>query len=359
MNRSWDKTPRTLTIHSDSPDICTLWRCWNPSIELVARGYISDYTNYSNLNQFDAVLRYGRYTTLVTPRMCFDDEPAEEAWFAFIDTLRPKVKWVIDTDDDLWSPSLIDRLVATQPWPNPEEVWQKLDYQRRSRIRLLERCDGVTVASPTLVELAKQYTKAPVYLVPNGIHAGQYTNNTPRVINHLTIGWSGGPRLASDLDPLYEVWPKLAQLRPDVHFVMQGWVAPKMAAIMPVGRFHATGGLELSEYTEYLRNIDIFCCPAPNDSFCLAKTPIKWFEATLAGAACVVSPYLYGPVINPPYTALIAETADEWLQALMAMVDDQQLRRTIHDAARETVLAKHTLRSTYSKWIDAWASFLE
>ena len=39
---------------------------------------------------------------------------------------------------------------------------------------------------------------------------------------------------------------------------------------------------------------------------------IKWYEATYAGAACVVSPTLYGPAVTDGDNALLAETTDEW-----------------------------------------------
>lgn len=364
MSQSWSETPRTLTATTDQPDICTQWRVWNPTIELAARGYIADYCVYSDLPQFEGVLRYGRYTTLCTPRMAFDSASNEAQWLTFINSLRPTVKWFYDCDDDLWSDQLIDRLIATHRWPNPDQTRIDLEYQRQSRLRLIAQADGITVGSDQLAELARRYTKTPVYVVPNGITVAHYSNQTPRSIPPLTIGWSGGPRLESDLEPLYEVWAKVAQARPDVHFIVQGWVPPKMAMIVPANRFHGTGGLPTEQYTSYLQNIDIFCCPAPNDPWVRCKTPIKWYEATLAGSACVVSPYLYGPVVNSQHgphtaaTALVAETVDEWVRCLLLLIDEPTIRQNIQDSAKNSVLANYTLRQTYVDWLNAWGSAL-
>jgi hypothetical protein len=48
-------------------------------------------------------------------------------------------------------------------------------------------------------------------------------------------------------------------------------------------------------------------------------------------------------------TALTAETAEEWQEQLLRLVNDAPLRR-IGEAARAEVLAKHTLETRRPRW---------
>lgn len=337
-----------------------MWRVWWPSLEMNLHGYVSDYCTYGEAHRFEVPLRSGRYNTVVTPRMAFPVVEAEKEWLTFLDSLSPRPTWWYDLDDDLISPTIVQRMLLNK-WPDQAEGRRQLELQRQSRLSLLRKVDGVTVASAVLAEVVRDYFPGmPIKLVPNGINPYgfmQLENQPPtREIPPLTVGWSGGPRLEADLEPLPEVWRQVAQLRPDVHFVVQGWLPSTLASVVPANRLHFIGGVKNEDYPSVLHNIDIFCCIASDDPWLLSKSPIKWFEATLAGAACVVSKQLYGPVIDPPCSALVASSVDEWVKSLLAMVDDAQLRNTIHTTARATVLGKHTIQATYGTWIEAWAT---
>lgn len=361
VDRLWSQVPRVLHVTTDMPDVTTQYRTWWPSMELAARGYTVDYCTYGDLNLYEAPLRYGRYNTIVTPRMAFYTREEEERWLSFVDELEP-IKWWYDSDDDLFTSAFVRRMVTTHTWPDKNDAARDIETQRASRVRLIKQVDGITVANTTLTDILKPLSLAPIAVVPNGINARPYVqameHPEPRVIEQLTVGWSGGPRLEADIEPLTEVWTKLAELRPDVHFILQGWLPPKLVASISAERLHCIPGVPNERYPSILQNIDVFCCVAGADDWNLSKTPIKWFEATLAGCACVVSKRLYGPAIDPPYAALVVESADEWLRALLQMVDDPQLRQTVHDAALKTVLSRNTLQHTYSAWLEAWSGTL-
>jgi glycosyltransferase involved in cell wall biosynthesis len=364
----WSEVPRVLYVTANQSDVCTMWRVWWPSLELTGRGYVADYCAYQDLQLFEPALRYGRYNTIVTPRMAFEAEEEEKYWLNIINTYRPKIKWWYDTDDDLLSRRIVDRLLATHRWPDPAKAEHDMETQRLSRVRLLAHADGVTVATEPLIAIAAEYCPKRIMVVPNGINAQPYiaaaTQGSERTIPPLTIGWSGGPRLESDLEPLYEVWPKLAEVRPDVHFVLQGWVPPRMLSLLPANRLHCMGGLQNEQYHSFLRNIDIFCCPSPPDEWAGCKSPIKFLEATLAGATCVVSDRVYGDVVrahcipNKPAIALVAHDASEWLRYLLYLVDEPLVRQKMHAEAQAVVLREHTSQKTYADWLATWSTAL-
>lgn len=337
-----------------------MWRVWWPSLEMNLHGYVSDYCTYGELHRFEAPLRAGRYNTIITPRMAYPIVEAELEWLMFLDSLDPRPTWWYDLDDDLLSPVIVDRMLLNN-WADQSEGRRQMELQRQSRLSLLRKVDGVTVASSTLAGIVRDHLPAvPIKVVPNGINPYGFmqleNQPPPRQVPPLTVGWSGGPRVEADLEPLPEVWRRLSEMRPDIHFVVQGWLPTTLARAVPANRLHFIGGVKNEDYPAVLHNIDIFCCVASADPWLQSKTPIKWFEATLGGAACVVSKYLYGPAIDPPHAALIVDTVEEWVRALVAMVDDPRLRHAVHTTARQTVLANHTVQVTYKDWLSAWAS---
>ncbi len=117
--------------------------------------------------------------------------------------------------------------------------------------------------------------------------------------------------------------------------------------------------LPVEEYPRALLNIDIGCCSVAPLLFNTAKSCIKWYEMTLAGAACVVSPTLYGREVTDGDNALVAETAEQWVAQLSRLIEDAEFRRTIQRNARRTVMTEHSLEQNWWRWPSAWATMLD
>lgn len=356
--RIWEQMPRVLYITTNEPDICTMWRAWWVCSELAARGYIADYCTFNGIGTYVSAINYGRYNTIITPRLMFDSMDAEQQFVGLMKALNKRIKWWYDADDDLFAEDFTDRVLMTHSWENPGRAERQHEFFRKSRIRMLQEVDGITVASPKLVETVSKLTSKPVLLVPNGINAGLYEQSVmaaKREISPVTVGWSGGPRLEADLEPLYDAWAQLAQENADVKFVLQGWAPEKMKRCVPSDRVTIIDGVPVEKYPAILTNIDIFCCVSQPDDFNQSKTPIKYWEATLAGAACIASPTLYGPDITDGVTGYVAKTSSDWVTYMDRLAKSLELRFTLNSAAKVQVLANHTLRNTYKEWLEAWA----
>ncbi|MCW2265251.1 GT2 family glycosyltransferase/glycosyltransferase involved in cell wall biosynthesis [Gluconobacter cerinus] len=96
----------------------------------------------------------------------------------------------------------------------------------------------------------------------------------------------------------------------------------------------------LSELGEEFARFDISIAPLEvGNVFCEAKSEIKFLEASLAGNASIVSPT--GPfrrIVRDNETGLLAETPEDWTRALLKLVDNPDLRRTLARNAYHDVL---------------------
>lgn len=358
--------PRILALCGDENG-CTLWRVFSPFAELQRRGYVAEWAHNSEAERVFPLVAAGRYDAVLLPRMSWDDPTAADAFFRAMHNANLAV--IYEVDDDLYSPAIVRRQKATVQKGATLEL---LERQRQARIDVVRRADGVTVSSRRVQTIVRSYTDKPVVVVPNAIDGAYWRverRRARRAVPPLTIGWSGGSRYDEDLVPVAEAWGRIARRYPAVRFVVQGFPSPSLSAAVPADRLHVLpwlpidwqrepDGTLLPPYVHGLLNIDIGCCAVAPLPFNTAKTPIKWYELTLAGASCVVSPTLYGREVVDGETALVAETADEWEAALGRMVEDEVLRRRLRKAARWTVMRDHSLRVNWWRWPVAWAEIV-
>jgi len=353
------KGPRVLALTGDESGP-TLWRVWGPYTELQKRGY-GAWFRHKDDPEMDApewpYLAATRLEAVVIPRFYWRDHVSSRQW---ISTLHKAGLAVIyDLDDDVLSPQIGARQQATT---EQHKSLAELEQDRRDRIAALRLCDGVTTSNDILAAVIRQYTGAPVIVVPNAIDAAWFRrtmHGSPRIEKHLTIGWAGGSRYVEDLAPVAEAWHNVAKARPDVHFVVQGFLPELLTDAVPARRMHRVPWLSIEEYPRAMRNVDIACCSVAANHFNRCKTPIKLWEFTLAGAVSVVSPTLYGAVASPEEDVLLAETAAEWEAALLRLIDDCELRRRLWRAQRRRIASEHALAQNWQRWPIAWQQILE
>jgi glycosyltransferase involved in cell wall biosynthesis len=205
----------------------------------------------------------------------------------------------------------------------------------------------------------------PVYVVPNSIDARWFRetlrgcDRIPELKDKLTIGWCGGTREEIDMAPLAEAWPIIAQRYPEVEFVIQGHISDRLYNATPAERRHTLPWLPLPEYPRAMLNIDIGCCSVGAMGFNHSKSAIKFYEFTLAGAATVVSPTVYGREVTDGHDALVAETAEEWVVALSRLIESAELRKALKRNARKTVMEHHSLENNWWKWPAAWSEAID
>lgn len=354
------EAPRVLAIVGDETG-CSMWRVWQPFEELERRGFIAEWCQKDEAGKVLSLIAAGRYDAVITPRIVWPVDKVGDRWINAIH--KAGLTWIYEADDDFYSPRIVERqmrLFATEAAKGEKQ----LEWERNERIRLLAKCDGVTVSSERLATVVRRYAPShvPVYVVPNTIDVRWFKEvlrGVNRVVPPLTVGWAGGTREDADLLPLAEAWAIVAKKYPEVRFVVQGHISKPLYDAIPAERRHTLPWLPLQEYPRAMLNVDIACCSVAPLVFNSAKTPIKWYEFTLAGSACVVSPTLYGREVTDGENALVAETPAEWAAAIGRLIEDETLRRTIRRNARRTVVTEHSLHNNWWRWLTAWADAVE
>lgn len=345
--------PRALALVGDETG-CSMWRIWQPFAELERRGYVAEWCHKDDSEKVLPLVAAGRYDVIVTPRIVWPVPKVGEKWIRAIHNAG--LAWVYECDDDVWSPGIVSRQSRLFESERLKGAAQ-LEWERQERIRLVQLADVVTVSTRRLQTIVEQHTDKPVVVVPNAIDTKWFRTvlkGVRRVVPPLTIGWAGGTRDDADLLPIAEAWHNLAKRYPEVTFVAQGHISKLLADAVPPERRVTLPWLPLQEYPRALLNIDIGCAGVAPFVFNTGKTPIKVWEYTMAGAVSVVSPTLYGPYVTDGQDGLVAETAQEWEDALSRLIEDQQLRRDLWRNQRRRIAQQHSLEKNWWRWLDAW-----
>jgi glycosyltransferase involved in cell wall biosynthesis len=153
-------------------------------------------------------------------------------------------------------------------------------------------------------------------------------------------------------------WGRIARRFPHVTFVVMGHHAPAIYDQVPHDRIAMIDWLPIHQYPAGMVNIDIGCCPLADTPFNRAKTYIKALEYAASGAAVVASPTVYGQLLQHGKDGYICRTADEWEEALAALITSANRRKRLAYALLQKVMGHHSLAGNVWRWPAAWAEII-
>jgi glycosyltransferase involved in cell wall biosynthesis len=236
----------------------------------------------------------------------------------------------------------------------------ELEEIRAAHHWLMTFCDAVTVSTGDLGDLVYHLRGGAdgTYIIENAIDAEAFTDGVAhfphRSEGEIVIGWAGGQRRQTDLVPMLKAWGKIAERHEFVTFSMAGWMPEDYFSYVPEGRTVLWNWTLPGKHGRGMQ-VDIGCCPVPRTRFDQNKSPIKAYEFALAGAAVIGSSIPYGSVLEPwgiqgTVCGYMADTADEWEDAIEAYIQNPQMRRKHAERLRYVVDHQHTLHTQARKW---------
>jgi len=335
----------------------SMWRIFQPFKRLEERGYPCgwDFKSAPLLGQVAPA-----FDGYVLARMAWplSERVMAASWFAML--RRAGKLTVYECDDDLFTPALSHR--AVELGQDRGRTAAQLEEDRQQRLWTLRQCDGVTVSTQRLATLVRGLTDRPVVVVPNAIDVAWFRGvlrQARRTVPSPSIGWAGGQRPDRDVAAMAEAWRRVALTDRHVTFVIQGYVPPVLKAAVPADRLVVLPWLPLERYPTGLVEVDIACCSVSDEPFNRHKSPIKAYEAALAGSAVVATPTVYAATIEHGVTGYLAETVDEWERALSDLVARPALRSMMARRLARRVERTWSLAENLWKWPSAWAQIAE
>lgn len=268
---------------------------------------------------------------------------------------RPRVL-VVENDDDHLNVRRDNPIFTAGPEPADydEYVDQVLPQIRRS----LELADLITVSVPPLAQSYAEHTDTPIVVLPNTID--EVLLEVPQPLRtpgaQLRVGWAGSASHTLD-------WKVCASgvgyglAKTDAHLVLMG------------ADYRQLIGHRDAEYLPWANSMDAYYLPmttwhvalAPlvDDGFNRAKSPLKALEAAAFGIPVVAGDAgPYRDFVIDGETGFLCRTDADWMNAIRALGQDEELRREMGRKARE-VARQLTTQAWAPRWIEAYQAALD
>jgi glycosyltransferase involved in cell wall biosynthesis len=217
----------------------------------------------------------------------------------------------------------------------------------------MRACDGLICSTEYIAKRYRAFNPN-AWVCQNGLDCGRYAL-TRRERDTVTIGWAGGTAHWPALEPWLRQLGGVMDARPHTRFMSVGVPSHAAPFAERFGAERAVGlpWAPLESYPAAMSSFDIALAPATNSGFFRGKSDLRWLEASALGIPLVADPVLYSS-IEDGITGLHAATPTAAREAIMALIDDPQLRSRIGGAARDFVRKHRSSAAVAPQWTAAF-----
>jgi glycosyltransferase involved in cell wall biosynthesis len=212
-------------------------------------------------------------------------------------------------------------------------------------IYLMKTADHVIVSTPYLEQYVKQYNNN-VTDISAAINTELYTpkqnyNSNGTVI----IGWSGSHSTVRMLHAIDDVFQELA-----LNYNFKLFVMGDADFHLPGVNFEAIPWKEDYE-VDVIRSFDIGVYPLPDEQWVLGKTGLKALQYMAVGVPTIATAVGANfRVVENGVSGFLVKSKDEWKNALVELIENENLRREFGKKSAEIVEEKfsiNALKKTY------------
>ncbi len=247
---------------------------------------------------------------------------------------------IFDFDDSIW-------LADTSPG---NKKWEWLKNPAKF-INNIKSATLVIAGNQYLAQRAGFYNKN-IVVIPTTINT-EFHKPLPRHANkdRIIIGWSGSLSTLKHFELLLPVLLRLKEEMPEK-------IAVKiMGAALAQVKFPGIIAVPWTEEKEVaeLNSFDIGVMPLPDDEWSKGKCGLKALSYMACEIATVASKVgVNSEIVQNGENGLIAGNEEEWYYALKLLIEDEQLRRRLGKAGRDTVIKRYSVAANKKKYLEAF-----
>lgn len=180
-----------------------------------------------------------------------------------------------------------------------------------------------------------------VSVIPTVVDCSCYVPKPHTQTFPITIGWVGSRSTVPYLRLVEPALKKIAQERAGkVRFRFYGF--PQYRPDLPDCE---SLPFRLESEIQDLHSLDIGLMPLPDTEWCRGKCAFKAIQYMASGVATVASPVGITPdIVRHNVNGMLANSTDDWFEALKVLVDHSDVRARLTQAARRTIEASYSLQ---------------
>jgi glycosyltransferase involved in cell wall biosynthesis len=244
-------------------------------------------------------------------------------------------KLVFDFDDAIWLMNVSDANKWFSFMKNPDKTKQ-----------LIALSDMIFAGNQYLADYASQFNKN-VKIIPTTIDTEEYKPVGKKPTDKITIGWSGS---ITTIQHFEYALPFLREVKTKYGDTIEILVIGDKSYRNEELNIQGKPWKKETELRD-LSQIDIGIMPLPDDEWAKGKCGLKGLQYMALAIPTIMSPVgVNTEIIQDGENGFLATTAQDWIEKLSRLIEDEALRRQIGDSGRETVEEKYSvnaLRQTY------------
>lgn len=253
--------------------------------------------------------------------------------------LERRLPVVFDFDDAIYLPSTSEANRIIRPLKRTEKV-----------DRTVAHAAATTVGNEHLARYARQYSED-VFVIPTTIDVDRYApepHRGGRSSTPVRIGWSGSPTTSPHLRHIEGALRRVLTEN-EAELVVLGDPEFSLPDVPNVSVRRWTREGEISEVGAF----DIGLMPLPDDEWTRGKCGFKALLYMSLGVPAIVSPVgVNTEIVDHGVNGLIASAENDWIEAITRLIRDVELRRTLGDAGRRTVIDRYSGQEWAPKFLD-------
>ena len=264
-----------------------------------------------------------------------------------------------DIDDLIFDAELIRgngiHFIAELPLSEQHQWLQgALSYQR-----VMEAVDFCLVPTPTLADHARRINSQ-VRVIENGFNATvlalsdfwRFRRTSGPVVR---IGYASGTAThAADFSTVVHPVAEVLQRHPESRFILVGSLDLRpYSDLLPPDQVEMRPLVEHVNLAYELSRFDINLVPLQAGSaFCDSKSPLKYFEAALAGAPTIAAKNpIYAELIRIGENGMLARSEEEWFANIELLIGDRQAQERQSALAREECITRFHVEHLAEKYL--------
>ena len=296
---------------------------------------------------------------------CWNTAHGVESYFNFVETIlfyrvplldrwkelvaqakKSGCKIIWEIDDLVFNPEVYAQHPYLQTCPEKERK-QLLTGARLFR-DFLSLADELIVSTEELKAEVLLLTNKPTAVVENAldiqlIEASSHVQKKPAEADQILIGYGSGTLTHdADLEGIASPLAELLAKYPHTRLVLFGHLKIPLNLATFGPRIQQIPFTSADKYFLLLSKLDICIAPLLKSRFNEVKSNIKFLEAAALGVPCIAA--ASGPfkkAIKNGINGFLADTEDEWRNALEALISKPELRESVAASARASVFAEY------------------
>jgi len=266
-----------------------------------------------------------------------------------------------------WIPFCMEKVWYSRKIPllvdYDDAVFHRYDLHKNSLIRLLlckkiahvmKIASGLTVGNAYLADRAEQAGARNIHILPSVVDTKKYHCGTKNVHSDFIIGWLGTPKTIHFLETIK---PALVNvLKSNTRLIIVGAGVPDCLRTLSIQSQSWNEDTEIDQILQF----DVGIMPLIDAPFERGKCGYKLIQYMACGLPVVASPVgVNQSIVEQGINGFLASTTDEWMNAIIKLRDDSQLRKKMGMAGRKKVEVHFSLESTAAQLVDLFDQIIE